>query len=323
MRVRIGVDLGGTKIEAIALDAEGRELGAAPRADAARRLRRHAGRDRRPGRGHRARRWASRRRVGVGMPGAISPAPGLVKNANSTWLNGRPLARRPGARAGRAGALRQRRQLLRAVRGDRRRGARARAVVFGVIVGTGVGGGIVIERPRLGRARTASPANGATTRCPGRATTSGPGPPCYCGRTGCIETFLSGPGPRARPRARDRRARDRGRRSPSARPRAMRRRAGDARALRATGWRAALATVINVLDPDVIVLGGGLSQHRPLCTTSVPRAAGALRLLGRGRHAAASAAPRRRQRRARRGLAVVAGREPVCHAALRRPLRSP
>ena len=123
--MRIGVDLGGTKIEVMALAADGRELlrerRPTPRDDYAGTVEAIVGlvieveaRLREPG------------TVGICHPGAISPATGLVKNANSTWLNGRPLDRDLPERARAAGALRQRRQLLRAVRGDRRRRARAR-----------------------------------------------------------------------------------------------------------------------------------------------------------------------------------------------------
>ena len=87
---------------------------------------------------------------------------------------------------------RERRQLLRALGGDRRRGGRRRASVFGVIIGTGTGGGIVVDR-RVLTGANGWRASGDTTRSRPRATTNRPGPPCYCGRRGCIETFLSGP----------------------------------------------------------------------------------------------------------------------------------
>ena len=124
--MRIGVDLGGTKIEAIALGDDGRELARrrvpTPRHDYDATLGAIvslvSGIEQETG--HEG-------SVGVGMPGALSPASGLVKNANSTWLIGRAIDRGPGASARPAGALRQRRQLLRALRGDRRRGRRARA----------------------------------------------------------------------------------------------------------------------------------------------------------------------------------------------------
>ena len=210
------------------------------------------------------------------MPGALSLATGLVKNANSTCLNGRAAQGRPRIAPGPRGAPRERRQLLRAVGSRRRRGAR-RGVVFGVILGTGVGGGIVVDGRVLTGANAIAgewghnplPMPGAEDR---------PLPRCYCGREGCVETFLSGPGLAAD------HARATGERL-EAEEIARRAAAGDA-ACEATLGRyearlaRSLAVVVNIVDPDVIVLGGGLSN---LLAALRARAGpvGPARLLGR------------------------------------------
>jgi len=205
--------------------------------------------------------------VGVGMPGAISPATGRVKNANSTWLNGRPLAddlfrvlprRLRFANDANCFALSE------AVDGA---GAGC-AAVFGVIVGTGTGGGIVIDR-RIWTGPNAIGGEWGHNPLPWPADDERPGPSCYCGKTGCLETFLSGPGLAAD------HARATGQ---TLEPGAIATRAagGDTAAeatLRRYEDRMArgLASVINVLDPDVIVLGGGLSNLSRLYG-AVPRA---------------------------------------------------
>ena len=189
--MRIGIDLGGTKIEGIALDGSGREVGRervpTPRgdydgtigaiADIVRRLEaRHGG-------------PAS---VGVGIPGVISPQSGLVKNANSTWLIGRRFdedlasaLRRPVRTANDANCF----ALSEATDGA---GAGA-PVVFGVILGTGVGGGVVV-RGRIVEGANRIAGEWGHNPLPWPAESERPGPACYCGRTGCIVTFLSGPG---------------------------------------------------------------------------------------------------------------------------------
>ena len=143
--MRIGIDLGGTKIEGIAIADDGTRAAAAADRGAARRLRQHARRGRRPRARHRSASSARAGTVGIGIPGAISPATGLVKNANSTWLNGRPLAEdlsrlldRPIRFANDANCF----ALSEATDGA----AAGAAVVFGVIVGTGTGGGVVDRR---------------------------------------------------------------------------------------------------------------------------------------------------------------------------------
>ncbi len=252
---RLGIDLGGTKIEAVAIDAAGRELRrervATPHGEydatlaAIRTLvdRIEAA----VGRGC---------PVGVGMPGAISTTTGRVKNANSTWLIGRPfvddLSRvldRPVRAENDANCF----ALSEAVDGA---GAGKR-LVFGVILGTGVGGGIVVDG-RIWTGRNAIAGEWGHNGLPRVEDVDLPLPPCYCGRVGCIETWLSGPALAADHRAHGGEAGD-------ARAVAAAARAGDPIA-RATMDRYArrlaksLASVINVLDPDVIVLGGGLSN---------------------------------------------------------------
>jgi fructokinase len=194
--------------------------------------------------------------VGIGIPGTISSATGLVKNANSTWLNGRPLGRdlemclqRPVRFANDANCF----ALSEATDGA---GAGAH-VVFGVILGTGTGGGIVIDR------RVLTGVNGVAGEwghnpLPWMREDEWPGRPCYCGRSGCIETFLSGPALAADHEAATGVALD-------AEAIAQRAAAGDAGARRSLEQYSdrlarALASAINVLDPDVIVLGGGLSN---------------------------------------------------------------
>lgn len=263
--MRIGVDLGGTKIEAIALDDDGSELlrrrRPTPRDDYDATLTVVAelvhGLEAELGR---------HGTLGVGMPGAISPASGLVKNANSTWLIGRPLSEDLGRRLGRPVRCANDANcftLSEAVDGA---GAGARAV-FGVILGTGTGGGLVIDG-RLWTGPNAIAGEWGHNPLPWPRPGEWPGPPCYCGRTGCVETFLSGPG-LARDHAQ---ATGRALEAPAVVAAAE---AGDAQAeaaLRRYEERLAraLAAVVNVLDPDVIVLGGGLSNLARLYA-AVPR----------------------------------------------------
>jgi fructokinase len=250
---RIGVDLGGTKIEAIALARDGREIFRlrvpTPRGDYAGSVAAVSALVNDIGAGS----------VGIGIPGAISRATGLVKNANSTWLIGRPLKQdlerslsRPVRIENDANCF----ALSEAVDGA---GQDARAL-FGVILGTGVGGGIVIERKvLLGRNAIAGEWGHNALPLPGAHDL--PLPPCYCGRAGCIETYLSGP------------ALEREHLALTGQSRSAKEIAAlDAEALARYVERLAraLANVINVLDPDVIVLGGGLSNIERLYS-DVPR----------------------------------------------------
>ena len=259
--MRIGIDLGGTKIEGIAIDAGGRERLrrriAAPRGDYQRTLGAVVGLVR-----DIEREIGERATVGVGIPGTISPSTGLVRNANSTWLIGRPLADdlprlldRQVRFANDANCF----ALSEASDGA----AAGAAVVFGVIVGTGCGGGVVVRGEVLAGANGVA---GEWGHNPMPAPREGewPGPPCYCGRRGCIEQFLSGPA-----LARD--YRDAGGGAVTAADVAARASSGDAIADAALAryeerMARALGGVINLLDPDVVVLGGGVSNIDRLYT---------------------------------------------------------
>lgn len=257
--IRVGIDLGGTKIEGVALHDDGSELARVrvptPRGDYAGTLDRIAELVEQL-----EQRVAARCTVGVGTPGAISPASGLIKNANSTWLNGRALLADLEARLGRRIALANDANcfaLSEALDGA----AIGARVVFGVILGTGVGGGIVVEQRAL-VGRNAIAGEWGHNPLPWPTDEERPGPECYCGRRGCIETFLSGPG-----LARDHalsigRPLDLPIRGEEVSAGAV---AGDAACRASLGRYAerlarALAHAINLLDPDAIVLGGGLSR---------------------------------------------------------------
>ena len=251
---RIGIDLGGTKTEIVALDPSGAECFrkriATPREDYDATL------DAIVALVNQAEAVVGRASVGIGMPGTISPATGLVKNANSTWLNGKPLARDIVQRLHRDVRLANDANcfaLSEAIDGA----AAGQAIVFGVIVGTGTGGAIVAD----GRVLVGANAIGGEwghNPMPWPEPEEWPGPPCYCGRTGCIETFLSGPG-----MSRDHTSRT-GEKLEAAAI-AARAISGDP-AADATLTRyerrlaKALASIINVVDPHAIVLGGGLSN---------------------------------------------------------------
>lgn len=263
--MRIGIDVGGTKIEAVALGRDHRVLArrrvATPRHDyeatlaavvaLVAEIERETG---------------QRGTVGVGIPGAVSPATGLVKNANSTWLNGRPFAEDLAARLDRPVRLANDANCF--ILSEATDGAAAGVhVAFGVILGTGTGGGITVDA-RLLVGRNAIAGEWGHNPMPWPRPGEWPGPPCYCGRTGCIETFLSGPG-----FARDFEAATGQALDPAAI--VERAEAGDADAEAALGryedrLARALASVINILDPDVIVLGGGMSKIDRLYT-NVPQ----------------------------------------------------
>ncbi|HQY47882.1 MAG TPA: ROK family protein [Usitatibacteraceae bacterium] len=252
---RIGIDLGGTKIEIAVLDGRGepvlRRREPTPAGDYAATVE-AVGRLVEEAEGALGRRGS----VGVAMPGALSLATGLVKNANSTCLIGRPFKADLEARLGREVRLANDANcfaLSEAVDGAGR-GAR---VVFGVILGTGVGGGIVVGGEVLTGANAIAGEWGHVP-LPLSGTEAMPLPGCYCGGEGCIETFLSGPGLAAD------HAREAGEVLDAVEI-AARAARGDP-ACEATLARhearlaRALAVVVNILDPDVIVLGGGLSN---------------------------------------------------------------
>jgi len=258
--MRIGVDLGGTKTEVAALAPDGAVLA---------RQRRPTPRD--DYRAHLATvaalvqevETATGRRgsVGVGIPGAISATSGLIKNASATWLLERPLDRDLAAALGRPVRLMNDANCL-ALSEAADGAAAGLAVVFGVILGTGVGGGIVVHgRPLVGRNAIAG--EWGHNPLPWPTPEESPGPVCYCGKRGCIETFLSGPN-----LARD--YREAGgapvdAQEVTAQEVAARAAAGEPAAEAALAryedrLARALAGVINILDPDALVLGGGLSN---------------------------------------------------------------
>jgi fructokinase len=255
MTLRLGIDLGGTKIEIVALDRSGAELARTrrptPRGDYAGTLETIARLVE-----DTERTLGARGTVGVAMPGAISPATGLVKNANSTCLIGHPLDRDLAQRLGRPVRVTNDADCF-ALSEATDGGAAGARSVFGVILGTGVGGGIVIDgRPVLGPNAIAG--EWGHTPLPWPRDDERPGPACYCGLAGCVETFCSGPGLAAD------HARVTGE-ALTAEAIASQAATGDPNA-RATLDRhadrlaRALAVVINILDPEVIVLGGGLGR---------------------------------------------------------------
>ena len=194
--------------------------------------------------------------VGIGMPGAISPASGLVKNANSTWLNGRPLQVDVEAALGRRVRLTNDANCFALSEATDGAGAGAETV-FGVIVGTGTGGGVVVHG-HVCTGPNAIAGEWGHNPLPWPDDGERPGPRCYCGKHGCIETFLSGPG-----MANDHeRATGTRLEAPEIAARAAAGDAGcDATLARYERRMArALATIINVLDPEVVVLGGGMSK---------------------------------------------------------------
>ncbi len=236
----IGVDVGGTKIEVAVLDDEGRFL-----------LRERLPTPRDSYEGTLATINALVRRtapfatdetpIGIGIPGTISPTTGRVKNANSTWLNDRPLDADLVRTLGRPVRLQNDANCLAISEAVDGAGTGAR-VVFAVILGTGVGGGIAVAGEVL-RGHNAIAGEWGHNPLPWAVADELPGPTCWCGRRGCIESWLSGPAFAAQRTA-----------DP------------DGAFKRYTGRLArALGTVINLIDPDVIVLGGGVSNSPGLC----------------------------------------------------------
>ena len=255
MRLRIGLDIGGSKIEIAALDARAEMI-----------LRRRVAT---PGGDYRGiveavgalvesaeKELCARATIGVATPGALSLATGLVKNSNSTCLNGMPLKQDLEKRLGREIRMANDANcfaLSEAIDGA----GRGAEIVFGVILGTGVGGGVVVR----GRALTGANAIAGEwghNALPAVTPDDHPLPLCYCGRRGCIETYLSGPGLAAD------HAHATGERI-GAEEIARRAAAGDAASMQSIQryeerLARSLGSVVNVIDPDVIVLGGGLSS---------------------------------------------------------------
>lgn len=258
--MRIGIDLGGTKIEGIVLGDDGSERARmriqTPRESYEATVEAVAGviRDLEAKAGARC-------RVGVGHPGAISPATGLIKNANSTKLNGHPLDVDLKHATGRDEVRLSNDANCFAVSEASDGAGAGAAIVFGVILGTGVGGGIVIDgRPLVGA--QAIGGEWGHNALPLPRDDERPGPACYCGRRGCVEAWLSGPAFQsqfARIAGRELRATDiadaagQGDRV-----------AGQCFELYCDRLARALANVVNLVDPHVIVLGGGLSKMKEL-----------------------------------------------------------
>lgn len=232
--LRFGIDLGGTKIEIVALDGGMREIVrrrvATPRGDYAGTLRAIASLvDTTESVFGRA---AS---IGIGTPGALR-GDGTIKNANSVVLNGKALRADIERVLGRSVSISNDANcfVLSESFDGAARGAR---VAFGVILGTGVGGGIAVDG-RIVEGANAIAGEWGHNPLPWPAQDELPGPPCYCGKTGCMETFLSGPAFEA-----------------------LREGEGAAAAgVYADRLARGLASVVNILDPDVIVLGGGVSN---------------------------------------------------------------
>jgi predicted NBD/HSP70 family sugar kinase len=253
--MRIGLDLGGTKVEAVALSETGAELLRFRRptpvgdyratvqllADMVAEIESSAG---------------AAASIGLGTPGTIDPVSGLMKNSNSTALNGKPLDRDVESALSREIAMANDADCF-TVSEAHDGGGAGSGVVFGVILGTGVGGGLVVNgRLVSGPNRIAGELG--HNPLPWISPAEVPGPDCYCGRQGCIETFLSGPGIAA----------DHARRAGATLA------AAEIAAAAAAGERdashtmdrfhdrlaRALSGVINIVDPDVIVLGGGVSN---------------------------------------------------------------
>ena len=263
--IRIGIDLGGTKIEAVALDAQGNELlrerVASPQHDY-------------PGTitaicdlvASVEQKTGQCATVGMGMPGAISPATGLVKNANSTWLIGQTFDKDLQAALNRP--LRAQNDANCLAVSEATDGAAAGAsVVFAVIIGTGCGAGVAIDGAAL-TGRHAIAGEFGHNPLPWPKPEEIPGPACYCGKHGCIETWISGTG-----FMRDyvnNGGDDIDGPEIVARAESGEQKAIDCLARYEDRLARSLATVINLIDPDVIVLGGGMSNVEQLYTSVPP-----------------------------------------------------
>jgi len=261
-RYRVGIDLGGTKIEILVLAPDGSEVlrhriptprGYGETIDAIAGLVRQA-----------ESQLGISATIGIGIPGVISPATGWVKNANSVALNGRPLDKDAARALGRDVRVENDANCF-ALSEAADGAAAGYGVVFGVILGTGCGGGIVTNgRVHQGPHRVAG--EWGHNPLPWPNLDEVPGNPCWCGLSGCLETYVSGPA-----LARDCDGPDAW--DASALP--ARAKAGDAKAQAALFRHAerlarGLAQVVNLLDPDAIVLGGGLSNMEHLYT-ELPR----------------------------------------------------
>lgn len=249
--IRIGVDFGGTKIEAAALDEAGAVVSRTrvpnPRDYAAalstvRELVERVEADT----------GATFARVGIGIPGSISPAGGRVRNANSTWLNGQPFARDIAAELGRQVRIENDANCLALSEAVDGAGEGA-GVVFAAILGTGVGGGVAVDG-RLLHGRNGVAGEWGHSPLPWPKTAEHPGPPCWCGRRGCLERWLSGPAFAA----------DHGGGMIATDIAEATARGDEAAAASLDRYidrlGRALAVVADLIDPDAIVLGGGVSK---------------------------------------------------------------
>jgi len=253
---RIGIDLGGTKTEGILLDRQGNELARhrvpTPKGDYDGTVATVRDMVARLEGGIPA---GGKATVGLGIPGAISPATGLVKNANSTWLIGKDFARDLVQALGRPVRIENDANCLAVSEATDGAGAGC-GVVFAAILGTGCGAGIVVHGRPLG-GRNAIAGEWGHNPLPWPTDAERPGPACYCGKHGCLETFVSGPAVAADHLAATGEALD----AATILSRADSDPGCAATAERLVGRLArGLAVVVNLLDPDVIVLGGGLSN---------------------------------------------------------------
>ena len=265
--MRIGIDVGGTKIEAIVLDKQG-QISFRKRIDS-------------PQQDYQQTVTAivnlvneaessvnTACSVGIGIPGAISPRTGLVKNANSTWLIGRPL--KADLEQGLSREVRIENDANCFVVSEATDGAaRDGEVVFGVIIGTGTGGGVYIRGQSL-IGNNAIAGEWGHNPLPWPDKNELPGAACYCGKTGCIETWLSGPG-----FARDYQSLNPDNKNLTAKEISQLVLAGDSTAQAALSryeqrLAKSLASIINIIDPDFIVLGGGMSNI-PSLYSNVPK----------------------------------------------------
>jgi fructokinase len=253
--MRIGIDLGGTKIEALAIDDQGVELARhrvdTPRDDYDATIKAMAGLVRRL-----EQETGRAGTVGAGIPGSISRITGLVKNSNSTWLNGRPLDRDLTAALGREVRIANDANCF-AVSEATDGAATGRRVVFGVILGTGCGGGVAISG-RVHEGPNGVAGEWGHNPLPWPRPEEYPGPACYCGKRGCMEMWVSGTGIALDYETMTGKSR-------TAREIVLEFEAGArdaAAAIERFEDRLArgLAQVINILDPDVIVIGGGVSR---------------------------------------------------------------
>jgi fructokinase len=253
--LRLGIDLGGTKIEAVVIDQSGTELerrrvptpagGSAEIISAIVEL--ILGLERRLG---------CAARVGIGTPGSISPRSGLLRNSNTVCLNGTPFLTELQDRLGRVVRIANDANCF-ALSEAADGAAAGAAVVFGVILGTGVGGGVVVDgRPVIGVNAIGGELGHNPLPWPRKQELAGP--KCYCGRTGCIETYLSGP-------ALEREYQTVSGETIAVEAIATRMHGGEEWALAVMAdyldrLARSLASVINILDPEIIVIGGGLSN---------------------------------------------------------------